>query len=136
MNTSDILEQNLRNKKFFENKNRPDTDCRFIELSGQGISVTPNLLFGNTNMSYTCPVNGVTAITFINPINLDNKSLHKLTINNANNVISKTFTFGNNYVFMDTNNNTLVVTAGSTAVYFGAIINNKLYLRESLDSTN
>lgn len=133
---SNTLEQSLRNPKFFNDKNRPDTDCLFIELSGQALSVTPNLSYGNTNMSYTCPVNASTTITMNNFTNSDDKTLHKLFINNANNVIDKTFNFGNNYVFLDTNSNSLVVTAGLTAVFFGAIIAGKMYLRESVDSTN
>jgi hypothetical protein len=138
MSTSgnNILGTNPRNKNFFKDKAVPDTDSRFIEMSAQGISVTPNLKYGHAHLIYTCPVSVAPTITVNNFINPNDKGLYRVTLNNASNAITKSFVFSAAYVFLDNMLNTIAVSAGKTAVFFGCIINGKMYLRESVDSTN
>jgi len=132
------MKENKRNPRNFNNVSHPDTDSRGIELNKQGLSVTPNLMFDHTRMQYTVPVNDSNTVTIGNFINADERSLHVLILNNSANVSNKNFVFTNSYVFQDdvVVNNTKTITAGKTAVYFGSVILGKMYLRESVESTN
>jgi len=127
-----------RNPKFYNNSSVPDTDSRGIELSSQGNSVTLNLMYDHTRLQYTAPVGNTTSVSFVALNQAEERSLHVLTLNNAANVSAKSFIFSSSFVFLDTvvPANTIVVDAGKTAVYFGAVILGKMYFRESIESTN
>ncbi len=132
-----ILGQSTRNKRSLDNIAAPDTDSRAISLSG--LSVTPDFLHDHTRMTYAVPVGNVQTVTFANPINQEDRSLHWLILDNSNNTGSKVFDFGADYHFLDdpTNlTNSYTVTAGAKQVWFGTSVNNELYLRVASTNTN
>lgn len=138
MSGGNTLGGNNRNPRFFNNMSVPDTDSRGIELNTQGLAVIPNLMYDHTRMQYTSPVNDLNAVSIGNFINGEERSLHTLILNNSKNIASKVFNFTPAYVFLDSGNNvhTVTVSAAKTAFFFGVIIMGKMYLRESIESTN
>jgi len=127
-----ILGQSLRNKRFLENIAEPDTDSRSILLTGEDVIV--DLMHDHSRMLYTVPVNNTSPVTMQNPIHKEERSLHNLTLDNMESGVVKTFTFGPDYIFLDGDLNTITVNIGQKRVFYGAIINGKLYLRRSVET--
>jgi len=127
-----------RNPKFFNNDSVPDTDSRGIELNNQGSSVIINLSFDHSRCQYTASTGNTASVNFNGFINGEERSLHTLILNNASNSGSKNFIFSNSFVFKDLTltNNTVVVSGGKTAIFYGTIILGKMYLRTSIESNN
>jgi hypothetical protein len=132
-----ILGQSTKNPNAMKVFNKPDTDSRYIRITGGESTITPNLMHDHSFIYYVAPIGNVQNVNFYYPIKAENRSLHNLTLDNSNNTASKTFTFSNEYIFLDDlGNNTYVVDAGKKQVWFGVIINGKFYLRVESDSTN
>ena len=122
---------------FFNNDSRPDTDSRGIELNSQGGLVTINLMYDHSRTQYTAPAGNTTPVSIVGIINAEERSLHTIILSNAPNSGSKVFTFGPSFVFLDSlTGNVITVNPYKTAVYFGAVILGKMYLRTSIESTN
>lgn len=133
------LGQSLRNTKSVQDVAAPDTDSRAIELSNMGTSVNPVFYNDHTRLTYTAPVANSQTVSFNNPVQIEERSLHYLVLDNSNNTVDKDFVFGSDYVFVDdpgNTTNTYTVLAGKKMVWYGAIILGKLYLSVSSESTN
>lgn len=133
----DTLNGNNRNPRFWNNTSMPDTDCRNIDMSKQGLTVSPNLMFDHTRLQYNITPRNSNSVYIGNFINGEERSLHTIVLNNAVG-LTKDFIFSPSYVFLDIvlTANTLTVTAGEAAVFFGVIILGKMYLLTSVESTN
>ena len=127
-----------RNPKFFNNNSIPDTDSRGIELNSQTSPVIINLMYDHSRLQYTSPAGNTSGVYISNIINAEERSLHTLILNNSSNSGSKVFTFGPSFIFLDGNvvGNIITVNPYKTAVYFGAVILGKMYLRTSIESNN
>jgi hypothetical protein len=130
------MNENLRNPRSYNNISVPDTDSRGIELNTQGSNVIPNLTFDHTRLQYTSPVANLTTVNIANFINAEERSMHTIILNNSSNIASKNFIFSSAYVFLDDILNSKTINAGKVAIYFGCVIAGKMYLRESIESTN
>lgn len=132
-----ILGQSTRNKRLLENIQAPDTDSRAINLLG--VSVIPDLLHDHTRMTYNSPVGNTQTVSFANPINQEDRSLHWLILDNSNNSGSKIFNFSADYHFLDDPGNltnSYTVNPGAKQIWFGTSINNEMYFRVASTSTN
>tara|TARA_R110000796_G_scaffold179502_10_gene296033 strand:- start:534 stop:965 length:432 start_codon:yes stop_codon:yes gene_type:complete len=126
---------NIKGKRI---ENAPDTDSRLIRINGD-TSVYPNLMHDHTRIEYISPSGNLSGVTFHNPVNTEDRSLHVLTLDNSNNGGNKVFTFSANYVFLDdpgNATNTYTVTANAKQVWYGTFYDGKLRLRVSDESTN
>jgi hypothetical protein len=133
--TNNILGQNTRNPRFFANNAAPDTDNRMIDLTSQGFSVIPDLMWDHTQMQYIIPPGAVSNITISNFRNGQERTLHTLMLSNAYTTNARTFIFGNRYVFLDDPGQNKIVDPGKILAYFGTIVKGKMYLRLSIEST-
>jgi len=114
-----------------------DMNSNEIELSVQGSSVVPDLLHDHTNaLTYTVSPGVSRAIEIQNFKNSEEYSLHFITLNNLQNNNTVTFNFGTKYVFLETiANNTVTVLGGKQYCFWGVVLNGKMHLRVSLDSS-
>jgi hypothetical protein len=134
---NNILGQSSKNPNAMKVFNKPDTDARLISITGDSSTIEPNLMFDHAIIVYTSPIGNVTPVSFLKPnAKYENRTLLSLTLNNTQNTGSKTFVFSPEYKFLDdVGVNTYTIPAGKSAVWYGAIINNRIYLRVQSDST-
>jgi hypothetical protein len=134
---NNILGQSSKNPNAMKVFNKPDTDARLISITGSASTIEPNLMFDHAIIIYTAPQGfSVGTINFIKPIKLENRSLLSLTLDNTKNPLPRSFTFSSSYVFLDDlGTNNYAVPGGQKAVWYGTIINNKVYFRVQSDST-
>ncbi len=134
---NNILGQSSKNPDAMKVFNKPDTDARLISITGSASIIEPNLMFDHAIIIYTAPQGNTAPVDFIKPnAKYENRSLLSLTIDNTKNTGAKIFTFSPEYKFLDNVGvNTYTIAAGKKAVWYGAIINNKVYFRVQSDST-
>jgi len=132
-NTS-ILGQFFSNEKAAQ-ENSPIV--REIRIDG-GDNITPNFLNAHAFVNYVAPAGNTATVKFFIPQKMVNRSLFNLTLDNSNNTAAKIFNFSTDYVFLDEPTGTSIITVagGKVQKWFGAIVENKLYLRTQSNSTN
>jgi hypothetical protein len=117
-----------------------DMTANKLSLQQQGTTVIPDLKHDHTNpMEYIVPVGNGAPVYFDKYVNAEEKSLHFFVLDNVKNTLNKVFTFHQDYIFLDdplNTTNTYVVSPGKKQVWWGSILNGKLYLRVSVDNTN
>ncbi len=134
-----ILGQSTISSKASRNVSTVKSDNRTINLASQGNSVSPDLMFSNTKMSYVSPTLNTQQVTINKFSNADDKSLHYILLDNSNNLTNKSFKFSSDYVLLDDPGNTTrtySITGGKSLVFFGAIVSGKMQLRLGSESTN
>jgi hypothetical protein len=139
MSNTPILEQSTRNNKVLKNVATPDTDSRSIELVTQGLSVYPDLMHDHTRMKYTVAPGQNQPVSINSPINLEDRTLHWLELDNSNNTGSKVFTFNSSHVLLDDLSNvtrSYTITGGKLMSWFGTLSDGIFYWRLSSESTN
>ena len=130
-----VLGQSLFSKSGNSIYNAPDTDSRYIKYTNGDTTISPNLSHDHTRIYYEAPIGDTSDVTFIAPINTEDRSLHWFSINN-NNTSSKKFIFSADYVFLDdmAGDRTYTVEVGKTIVWYGTYYNDKLRLRIASES--
>jgi len=136
-NNNNILGQspvNLKSQKVF---NMPDTDAREITITGSNSTIDINMAYDHAFIKIQVPISSPGSFT-VNPlINADNRTLLRLEINNTSVSTPKTFNFAPSYIFLDANSGSpIIVGAGKVQIWYGTVIDNKVYLRVESDSTN
>jgi len=126
------LGQSTRNNKFLTLFNAPDTDSRLVIIQDGGTSVSLNLMHDHTRVMYIVPVGNTLPVTFTGITNSEDRSLHWLVVDNSNNGSAKIVTFAPQFSFNGAN--TYTIPAGKVAVWFGAVVDNIMYLRDSIES--
>ena len=136
---NNTLGQSSFNPKAKRVENAPDTDSRQINFTSSATSIAPNLMHDHTRMVFTSAPGDSKSVSFLTPTNTEDRGLHWITLNNANNGQSKTFTFSSDYVFLDdplNTTNSYTVSPNKAQVWFGVFYNNKMQLRVAAESTN
>jgi hypothetical protein len=134
-NNNTILGQSFLNSKM-EQENTPI--ARDIKLTGSATTFTPNLMHNHAFIKYIANVGDVNTVTFNPPIKYVNRTLLNLSLDNKANTAAKIFNFPADYIFLDEAPNTtsIIVGAGKVQIWYGAIVEGKVYFRNESDSTN
>lgn len=133
MNTP-ILQQQTRSTRQLVNVASPDTDSREIELNSQGLTVVPDLMHDHTRMKYTVPVGNSTDVTINSPVNMEDRTLHWLELDNSNNTTTKKFTFNSDHHFLDdlgNLTNEYIIAIGTSVNWFGTLVAGEIYWRQA-----
>lgn len=104
-------------------------DSITIELNIYGQDIRPDLMHDNTIMVYTAPAGQSQKVDIKSPRNAAERSLHKITLDNSNNSLSKLFKFNPDHSFLDENTNEYTLTGGEVREWFGAIVGGKFVWR-------
>lgn len=135
---NNILGQSSASDKAKTAFNKPDTDSRLIKIINGITSVVPNFMHDHTRLEYIAPTGNVATVNFQTPINVEDRGLHWLVIDNSNNIANKSFVFSADYVFLDDPSNvsnTYTITPNDKMVWFATWTAGKLYLRKASEST-
>jgi hypothetical protein len=136
-NNNTILGQNIVNPASKRQFQSPDTDAREIVLMASDSNIDVNLGFDHAFITIKVPVNSNLSTFNVNSfLKADNRSLINLTLDNSGNASSKTFVFTNDFKFLDDPSSSILVNPGKIQIWYGAIVNGKIYLRVQSDSTN